>query len=107
MAAWDQQRVPRGLPGMLHRPKRGRKEQAGGDIFIHFPKTEGCVWGGGGGVGKEGRLRARGEKLCTYMLGREDGVGGMSAPQVLPVADDSLLSSSSTADSPLSVSLCD
>lgn len=81
------------------------KEQAWGDIFIHFKKKKeserekgGCVYA----KGQEGAgqiLGGEGRSCGTYMLEAGRGLGwrGMSAPQVLPVADDSLLSSSGTS----------
>lgn len=52
--------------------------------------------------GQEGAgqiLGGEGRSCGTYMLEAGRGLGwrGMSAPQVLPVADDSLLSSSGTS----------
>lgn len=55
--------------------------------------------GSGVGGGEEGTAGSghAGRSWVLTCPGREDAVGGMSAPQVLPVADDSLLSSSSTS----------
>lgn len=78
------------------------KEQAWGDIFTRLKKRESRrAKGSESAKGQEGRGgpgQAR-EQLGTYMLGApgRGWVPRMSAPQVFPVADDSLLSSSGTS----------
>lgn len=84
------------------------KEQAWGDIFIHLKQSERegerAQKREGVCVGKRtGRYRAdsgqrRGKLWYSHAWGWErTGLGGLSAPQVFPVADDLLLSSSSTS----------
>lgn len=83
------------------------KEQAWGDIFIHFKKKKKKKRAKErrGGVCRKKARKVQGrfwaEKgevaVLTCLRPERTGWRGMSAPQVLPVADDSLLSSSGTS----------